>query len=419
MKWYEWGMLTFLAVFFAGNIVMGAVGTEYNSGPLGFGKASTAGASFSATRPKDKFVFDGASGARVVITPSGKKIRILGNATHFTNQSGHRRAEYVSMSSARGVGTAGDGLPLWRGSAWPGGAGTSITASDKQIIFSDGANNPTGAAIYWDKTNIRLGNVASPSIGLDWQGDSTQTQFRLTNTAASGAGVGPSYRMYADDGSALASGDRLGFVVFGGAGDASHNLYPGARIDAYAAGAWSGSSSPGDLAMFTTASGAVSATERFRIQSNGVQTTNALTTRTSASKVLTDDTSTSIIEIALADGQMVCGWIEYCAHSTDGTDMVIHRGRVSFAATSKSGTQTADIAHNHETGSSNVATGGATFVDNVSGSADLANAGGWGIQSGTGKITLKYRGNASITSTGYPLLKYTINLQGTNTMTPL
>lgn len=150
-----------------------------------------------------------------------------------------------------------------------GGPGGSITADDKKIIFSDGANNPTGAALYWDKTNLRLGNVASPATGIEWQGNTTQAQIRLTDTTTSSSTNGASYRLYVDDGAAMASGDRLGLVVFGGARDAAHALSAGARIDAYSEGTWDGTNTAGKLCFLTAATVAGGPLERICITSDG------------------------------------------------------------------------------------------------------------------------------------------------------
>lgn len=298
------------------------------------------------------------------------------------------------------------------------GASTGYISSTAHATKGKYFLNSAGTVTV-DEVNTRFGiGTGSPSTTIDISASSGGA-IRTVYTGASGASGSAGYQSIVDDGAAMAADDRLGYYIFGGATDGAGTRANSAAIEAFAESGFGAGSAPTYMLFKTAASGSTTRTERFRINSIGTQTTNQLTARTSASKVLTNDTSTSVMDIALADEEMICGWIEYCAHSTDGTDMVIHRGRVSFAATSKGGVQTADIAHNHETGTSNVATGGATYTDAVSGAADLANAGGWGIQSGTGKITLKYRGNASVTTTGYPMLKYTINLQGTNTMTPL
>lgn len=304
----------------------------------------------------------------------------IGELLAFSTSSGATSGKLTSTSHAT------------KGSYALNAAGT-IVVDEANTRFSVGvASPPTTAAVY-----VRMPG----GLGLVVE----RTTTTGTNTAAAVSRV-----TYATTQTATAGfGPSLSFAYT----DAGHPTATAIGTIACTLGA------TGSNLGFTVINTAGSAAETFKLLENGGRMMNGMAVALTASKVLTNDTSTGVLDISLANTEMICGWIEYCAHSTNGTDMVIHRGRVSFAATSKGGVQVADIAHNHETGTSDVATGGATLTDSVSGACDLDNAGGWGIQSGTGKITIKYRANASITGTGYPMVKYTINLQGTNTMTPL
>ncbi len=90
------------------------------------------------------------------------------------------------------------------------------------------------------------------------------------NTGASGAGSGAFFSLHSNDGAAMASGDRLGGVVFGGASSASA-LRNAAALVGYAAENWVDVTSYGSaLAFETTSTGATSRTERTRIGMDGL-----------------------------------------------------------------------------------------------------------------------------------------------------
>jgi hypothetical protein len=99
-------------------------------------------------------------------------------------------------------------------------------------------------------------------------GASPQTMV-VESTAASGSGSGAFFSLHSSDGAALASGDRMGGVVFGGSSSASA-LRNAAAVLGYAAAAWSdGASYPSSLALETTATSATTRTERTRIDNEG------------------------------------------------------------------------------------------------------------------------------------------------------
>lgn len=150
------------------------------------------------------------------------------------------------------------------------GAGTTITASDKQIIFSDGSNNPTGAAtLYWDKTNSRLGvNTSTPTGSIDVY-ETTKTpgiNLRDERTVANGGGSVTMRHSNASD-TFAATGDQLGLIRFGSrSGGSNKNA---ADITAVAGSTHSSTNAEGYLSFWTTAASATTSLERLRIQSNG------------------------------------------------------------------------------------------------------------------------------------------------------
>lgn len=64
---------------------------------------------------------------------------------------------------------------------------------------------------------------------------------------------------------ALTSGNRFGSVAFGGSYDTANNTALSASIGAYVAGNWSVTSTPSDMAFFTTSSGSTVRAEALRI----------------------------------------------------------------------------------------------------------------------------------------------------------
>ena len=98
--------------------------------------------------------------------------------------------------------------------------------------------------------------------------------MRITYTGASSAGVGAPLTLYTDDGAAMASGDRLGYLIMGGAYDASSNLGSQVAINGYASQAWTSTARGSHMSFQTTSNGATGRTERMRIDSAGDVTVN-------------------------------------------------------------------------------------------------------------------------------------------------
>lgn len=90
-----------------------------------------------------------------------------------------------SSGSIGGVSPGADGACLTTsGGAWIRGACSGITAADKQVIFSDGANNPVGnAALTFDKTT---GTVTATTFSGAHTGDGSG----LTGLSAAQVGLG-------------------------------------------------------------------------------------------------------------------------------------------------------------------------------------------------------------------------------------
>ncbi len=126
-----------------------------------------------------------------------------------------------------------------------------------------------GSTFFVDANNQRVGiGTTTPLAILSVFGSGTSTGF-FTNTAASSSSAGAGMIGYSDDGAALASGDRLGFYLLGGANDASHTLKNVAGFSSFATEAWSGTANGADLRFEVTLNNATSRSEAMRILNSG------------------------------------------------------------------------------------------------------------------------------------------------------
>ncbi len=132
--------------------------------------------------------------------------------------------------------------------------------SAKSGIFEVWARGGVGsyASLYYtDLVGMVISTVdatrPTPTGVLDLRSLSTHlliAQFR--GTSGSGSGTDARVELYVDDGAALASGDRLGNLVMGGANDNAHTLQASANVRGKTTEAWSGSASGSKIEVLTT-----------------------------------------------------------------------------------------------------------------------------------------------------------------------
>jgi len=114
----------------------------------------------------------------------------------------------------------------------------------------------------------RLGiNVTPSTFALDISTSNT-SGFRAINTMASGTYSGSGFWFYQDDGTAMVSGERLGFLFFGG-DDGAAGRGIGAKISAYADGTFTDTSYPTEIRFETVPAGNTASDVRLVIDSNG------------------------------------------------------------------------------------------------------------------------------------------------------
>lgn len=101
---------------------------------------------------------------------------------------------------------------------------------------------------------------------------------------------------------------------------------------------------------------------------------------------ITDGVATSLFEIALPTLASTGGVILFSIRATDGTDMQVHTGTVTFAAVNKGGVYTTQITDLPTTADADADSAG-TLADT------------WTILNGTNKVTIQLNANTSLTPT--------------------
>lgn len=145
-----------------------------------------------------------------------------------------------------------------------------FTAGSVVFTGADGVLSEDNDKLFWDAANFRLGiGTATPAVPLHVQA-AVNVSARLVNTVASSSLQGAGVMAAHDDGAAMASGDRLGFLLFAGARDAASTLSSAIGISGFAEGNWTGISTPSYLLIETTPSGSTTRAERIRVTASGL-----------------------------------------------------------------------------------------------------------------------------------------------------
>ncbi|MES2623277.1 MAG: tail fiber domain-containing protein [Patescibacteria group bacterium] len=132
------------------------------------------------------------------------------------------------------------------------GIGTTTPVYKLQIgQISTSTSVFTGAG----SNGIGVGNTSSGAV------------FVGESSAATGPSSGSFIQLYANDGAAMATGDRLAGLIFGGNDGTS--MRNAAAITGYAPQTWTSTSAPGELSFETIASGTISRTEKMRLTHDG------------------------------------------------------------------------------------------------------------------------------------------------------
>lgn len=112
---------------------------------------------------------------------------------------------------------------------------------------------------------------------------------------------------------------------------------------------------------------------------------------------IANDTTTNLFDVALAENSGVGGEITFTAIGTNGTDIVVHTGFVTYAAVDKAGTLTSQITDEGATSDATAKSSGSVF-------SDL-----WSIVDGTNKITIAVNLNSNMSGTTTWSLHYNVH----------
>ena len=133
-------------------------------------------------------------------------------------------------------------LLAWDGTKYEPSTGLSWASS---VLTVAGNISQTGA------TTFSTGTGAVSLNGFT----TIETIATVLYTGASGASGGSALVVKSNDGAAMASGDRLGQLVFAGAKDASNSNVNAASIDSFCTEAWGASAAGTELRILTCPNG--------------------------------------------------------------------------------------------------------------------------------------------------------------------
>lgn len=353
--------------------------------------------------------FTSAGNLGIGVTSPSYKLDVLGNVRIGTdNAEAHlvfKRAgySYVQAPASGSIGFVTNNRVI-------------SDANSNLVLHTDGKS-------YFNVGNVGIGNTA-PDYPLT-VGATTAALLAIATGApiaaasstssliyaaecrtASSSGGGAFFLGYANDGAAMASGDRLGGLLFGGSSAASQ-LRNTAGIVAYASAAWTeGSSYPSHFTFETVSVGSTARTEKMRITASGnigIGTTNpnelleiASTSSTGGRFIISDSGGTSRKGVLFASPSSTLnfGRIEaYNYGSSSGMPLVLNNiggGNVGIATSAPDKA----LEINSATGNNlrltyNDADGSATnYVDfSVSSSGDLTVAPSGSDLNVTGRLT--------------------------------
>lgn len=176
-----------------------------------------------------------------------------------------------------------------------GVAGGTSLALGGATIGTD-ALGVTGTSSLSAKLTIGAPSAAAIALtgGAILSGGGTANLY-IENSTASGATSGAAIRLYSNDGAALASGDRLGTLLYGGSVSSSA-LNTAASVAAFTTQTWTASNNGSRLVFSSTANNASTATERMAVEQTGLVSFGGSTSSFPALK-----RSSAVLGVRLAD----------------------------------------------------------------------------------------------------------------------
>jgi hypothetical protein len=263
----------------AGSSITGPTGSIGSTGPTGLAGSSITGPT-------------GLAGSSIT-GPTG----LAGSSiTGPTGLAGSSITGYTGYTGAQGV-TGATGYTGIQGATGPTGPTGGLIAGSQNQILVNNATGATSGNVTISLTNgisigsyeasnppsggilcpgqILVGATSDPSPGNNFSIEAFNSsnthlaKFTCTNTQ--GAFGGASISLQQDDGSAILSGSRLGYLNFGGPTGTNHGAFSPVAIWAISGENWNSTQYGGFLSFYTTAigGGSPSMTENMRLSPNG------------------------------------------------------------------------------------------------------------------------------------------------------
>jgi hypothetical protein len=312
--------------------------------------------------------------------------------TNTNATSGTNKALVLTASGATTLNTALE-VTSGRVTLPTGGTATNpqivIGTTGTGSIYQDGSNfgvaitdNTSGANLWVLSTGVRM----KSGISFGWTGSSTDAIAGLDLTLRRSAAANLAFGA-ADAASPVAQTLSVQNVVAGTSNTAGVTWTQQASLGTSQGAPGRHSFTNGAL---ITASGTTQQTAVSRLELG-------------ATKVLTNNTVTTVVNVTDASNTVAAGFVEYAVEVFDGTDLQVETGSFTYQVTNKGGT----IANNTITfaGASGVGVT-SNYPKNTTTSGTLAVT--WAI-SAANPALLSVNANSSLTpSTGYPRVTYSI-----------
>ena len=148
-------------------------------------------------------------------------------------------------------------------------ASDNVTLNQNAVaVLSSLASGAVVNTLYLKEGKIGI-KVTNPTHAIHIERDDYYASFKTVSTVVSGAGGAGGFLAYSDDGAIIASEDRLGYLIFGGASDSAHTLKNACGIIGYADGNWAANNYSARLDFQVTAIGAATRSTKMKLAGDG------------------------------------------------------------------------------------------------------------------------------------------------------
>lgn len=192
------------------------------------------------------------------------------------------------------------------GGGWTMGSDNSVSGDNfvlsassslgtANVISIDGVSNNVTLSqglIVNGQTLIGSATAASGNSPLETWTSIIAEGPRFISTGTSGVSAGAIARLFCNDGNALASGDRIGAYLLGGATNSSNTLISSCSMESFATEAWSGTAAGSNFVIKLCPNTSITRVERFRINQNGYTSIGSIADSPSILQIYQNGTET-------------------------------------------------------------------------------------------------------------------------------